>query len=353
MFRNYLITALRNLLNQKFYALINIGGLALGLTVCILILLFVTDELSYDDWIPNAGQVFKIELTVPKQGRETMKMGHVPPAIPPALETYFPDQVEATTRVLQADSIVGAQDRFFNERISFVDANFFKVLDLEMVAGDQTAVAASISDILISESQARKYFGTAQALGQVVTATINHGAWNVDPTTEFRVGGVFKDIPRNSHLPFNMLALIDPLQFDSINEGFGSAWADAAYVKFYAGIDPGQVETRLTEFYRNVAPPRGDETEDFDYRTNRQLNFINVTDVYLYSDKTQQLKPVGDINTVISFAVAAIFILVIAAINFMNLATARALRRAKEVSMRKVLGPAGANWFGSFWVRLC
>ncbi len=338
MFKNYLVTALRNLLAQKLYALINIGGLSLGLAVCILILLFVRDELSYDDWIPNAGQVFKIELTVPKQGRATLKMGHVPPAIPPALESYFPDQVEATTRVLQADSTVGAQDRFFKERISFVDAKFFKVFDFEMVAGDQTTLATNVSDILISESQARKYFGTGQVLGEVVTATIDHNAWNVDPKTEFRVAGVFKDIPQNSHLPFNMLALLDPVRFEGVNEGFGSAWADAAYVKFYEGVDPEQVETRLKEFYRNVAPPRGDETEDFDYRTNRRINFINVADVYLHSDKTQQLKPIGDINTVISFTIAAIFILVIAAINFMNLATARALRRAKEVSMRKVLG---------------
>ena len=87
MFRNYLITALRNLLNQKLYTLINIGGLAIGLAVCILILLFVRDELSYDDWIPNAEQIFKIELTVPKLDRDTLKMGQVPPAIAPAMES--------------------------------------------------------------------------------------------------------------------------------------------------------------------------------------------------------------------------------------------------------------------------
>jgi putative ABC transport system permease protein len=338
MFRNYLVTAVRNLLNQKLYTLINIGGLSIGLAVCLLILLFVRDELSYDDWIPNAEQIFKIELTVPKLDRDPLKMGQVPPAIPPAMERYFPDHIEATTRVLQADSIVGAKDRFFNERISFVDADFFEVFDLEMVAGNRATFATNVSDILISESQARKYFGSTPAPGEVITATINHGAINTDRKAEFRVAGVFKDIPQNSHLPFNMLALIDPLRFEGVNEGFGSAWAAAAYVKFRKGVDPAQVETRLTEFYTNVAPSRADETEEFDYRVSRKFNFINAADVYLYSDKTQQLKPIGDITTVISFTVAAVFILIIGAINFMNLATARALRRAKEVSMRKVLG---------------
>jgi len=338
MFRNYFVTAIRNLVNQKLYALINIGGLSVGLAVCILIMLFVRDELSYDDWIPGAERIFKMELTIPIPGRDTLKMGQVPPAIAPEMAKYFPDHIEYTTRVLQADSTVGAKDRFFNERISFVDADFFNVFDFEIVAGNSAIIATSVNDILISETLARKYFGGESGVGEVLTTTIGRTFNDMDPKTEFRVAGVFKDIPQNSHLPFELLALIDPVRFEGINEGFGGAWLDAAYVKFHKDADPAQVESRLTEFYTNVAPPRGDESEDYDYRIDRQFNLINVSDVYLYSDKIQQLKPIGDINTVISFSVAAVLILVIAAINFMNLSTARALRRAKEVSMRKVLG---------------
>jgi len=338
MFKNYLITAIRNLSNHKLYAVINIGGLAFGLAACCLILLFVSDELSYDDWIPDAAQVFKIEITIPIPGRDTLKIGQVPPAIAPAMEEYFPDHIEDTTRVLQVDSVVGAQDRFFNQRISFVDADFFSVFDLEMVAGNRANMASSVADILISETLAHKYFGNRNPVDQVLSATLTRVMDDMDPKMEMRVAGVFADLPDNSHLPFQMLALIDPVRFEGINEGFGGAWLDAAYVKFHAGVDPATVEDRLTEFYSNVAPARGDETETYDYRVDRQLNFINVADVYLYSDKIQQLKPIGNINTVISFSIAASFILVIAAINFMNLATARAMRRAKEVSMRKVLG---------------
>jgi len=338
MFRNYFTTAIRNLARNRLYSLINIGGLALGLAACVLILLFVRDELSYDDWIPDAERVFKMELTIPIPGRDTLKMGQVPPAIAPAMERYFPEDIEDTTRVLQSDAVVGAGDRFFNGRISFVDADFFNVLELEIVAGSSEPIATSVADILINETLALKYFGGADPIGQVLSATILRAFNVVEPKAEYRVAGVFRDIPPNSHLPFQMLALLDPVRFEGINEGFGGAWLEAAYVKFHVGVDPSDVEARLPEFYSNVAPPRGDESDTYDYRIARRFNFINVRDVYLYSDKIQQLKPIGDINTVISFSVAASLILLIAAINFMNLSTARALRRSKEVSMRKVLG---------------
>jgi putative ABC transport system permease protein len=237
------------------------------------------------------------------------------------------------------ESIIGADERYFNDVISYVDAGFFGVFDLEMVAGDRDRIATSVNDILINETLAQKHFGEQDAVGRVVSATTMRNFFNnMDPNAEYRVAGVFKDIPANSHLPFKALALLDPNRFEGVNEGFGGAWLDAAYFKFFPGVDPGELESRLSGFYSNVAPPRGDESETYDYRVDRKFNFINVADVHLHSDKIQQLKPIGDFNTVISFAIAAVLILVIAAINFMNLTTARALRRAKEVSLRKVMG---------------
>jgi putative ABC transport system permease protein len=339
MFKNYLTTALRNLLRHKLYSVINIGGLAIGLAACILILLFVQDELSYDDWIPDAERVFKIELTIPIPGRETLMLGQVPPGIAPVMEHYFPDHIEDSTRVLQVESIIGADERYFNDVISYVDDGFFNVFDLEIVAGSRDPIATSVRDILISETVAHKHFGEQNPVGRVVSATVMRNFFsNMNPNSEYRVAGVFRDIPSNSHLPFQALALLDPDRFEGINEGFGGAWLDAAYFKFFPGVDPLELESRLGGFYSNVAPPRGDESEAYDYRVDRKFNFINVADVHLHSDKIQQLKPIGDFNTVISFAIAAVLILVIAAINFMNLTTARALRRAKEVSLRKVLG---------------
>ena len=150
MFKNYIITAFRSFQSQRLYSVINIGGFSLGLAACILILLFVRDELSYDKWIPNGDRVFKMELTIPIPGRDTLKMGQVPPAIAPELERYFPDHIEDTTRIYQSDSIVGGDDRFFNERISFVDPDFFNVFDLEMVSGERTSIAKNTTDILIN-----------------------------------------------------------------------------------------------------------------------------------------------------------------------------------------------------------
>jgi putative ABC transport system permease protein len=321
MFKNYLTTALRNLLRHKLYSVINIGGLAIGLAACILILLFVQDELSYDDWIPDAERVFKIELTIPIPGRETLMLGQVPPGIAPVMENYFPDHIEDSTRVLQVESIIGADERYFNDVISYVDDGFFNVFDLEIVAGSRDPIATSVRDILISETVARKHFGEQNPVGRVVSATVMRNFFsNMNPNSEYRVAGVFRDIPSNSHLPFQALALLDPDRFEGINEGFGGAWLDAAYFKFFPGVDPLELESRLGGFYSNVAPPRGDESEAYDYRVDRKFNFINVADVHLHSDKIQQLKPIGDFNTVISFAIAAVLILVIAAINFMNAA---------------------------------
>jgi putative ABC transport system permease protein len=150
MIWNYLITAIRNLAKNRLYSLINIGGLALGLAACILILLFVRDELSYDDWIPEAERVFKIETLMPIPGRDPLKIGQVPPAIAPAMENYFPEYVEDSTRIFQSDAIVGSGEQYFNERISFVDADFFNVLDLEIVAGSRDPIATSVADILIN-----------------------------------------------------------------------------------------------------------------------------------------------------------------------------------------------------------
>ena len=245
MFRNHLISALRHLQQQRLYAVINIGGLALGLAACILILLFVRDELSYDDWIPDAERIFKIELTIPIPGRDTMKIGQVPPAIAPAMEEYFPDRIEDSTRVLQEDAIFGTGERYFKERISFVDADFFNVFDLEMVSGNRLGISNSTLHILISETLAIKYFGNSAAIGQVLSATLLNPYLESDPNIEFRVAGVFKDIPRNSHLPFQLLALIDPVRFQGINTGFGGAWLEAAYIKLFDSVDSIDLESRL------------------------------------------------------------------------------------------------------------
>jgi putative ABC transport system permease protein len=333
------LTALRILAGNRLYSLINIGGLALGLAACTLILMFVRDELSYDDWIPQAERIYKLELTIPIPGRDTLRIGQIPPAVAPAMERYFPDRIEDATRVLQEDAVVGGNDRWFSERLSFVDADFFNVFDLELVSGNRDAIAAGTTDILISESLARKFFGDADPLEQALTATLENPYGNInEPNIEFRVAGVFRDLPHNTHLPFQALALIDPVRFPGINEDFGGAWLEAGYVKLREGVEAAELESRFTGFYRDTAPPRGDESERYDYRIDRQFNLINVRDVYLHSDKIQQLKPISDISTVVSFSLAAALILLIATINFMNLTTARALRRAKEVSLRKVLG---------------
>lgn len=344
MFKNYLTTALRNIFRNKLYSVINIGGLAIGLAACVLILSFIRYELSYDEWIADADRIEKLELHIPIPGRDPLNIAQVPPGLVPLLADHFKGEIEAATRFEYIDTVARSADNQFNERVNLVDGNFFDVIDVPMLSGDRSALTTSNSAVLISESTAHKYFGDTAAEGQTISIDL-YGT-----IIDYSVAGVFRDIPKNSHMAFNFLVLLDTKRegWGRYDEGFGGAFLQAAYAKFAPGADPRSVEARFTDFYLGVAPARGDGSGTYDYRTARKFNFINVRDVHLYSDKIQQIKPIGDIQIVINFAVVAGLILVIATINFTNLATAQAIRRAKEVSVRKVMGAKRGQLMGQF-----
>jgi putative ABC transport system permease protein len=331
MIQSSFVTALKNMHTQKFYSIINIGGLAIGLTACMMIFLYVIDELSYDNWIPDAERIERLEMVMEFPGREPLMLAKVYPAMGPALADYFKDEIECTTRALQSRTVVRSEEIMFKETVTYVDADFFRVFQFPMVTGDEQALNKGKTFIYLNESMAEKYFGDSDPVGR--TLSVVDGG----DVIAYEVAGVFADIPPNSHMPFQIIALLDPTLVSGVNEQWNSAWMDATYVKFHDTKGKGIVFDRLNEFMIARAPVRGEEHNNSD-GTGTRFNFINVQDVHLYSDKTMHLKPNGSITTVISFTVAAFLILVIASINFMNLSTAHALRRAKEVSLRKVMG---------------
>jgi putative ABC transport system permease protein len=169
MLRNYLLVALRNLLKHRLYSFINIGGLAVGLAACLLILLFVTDELSYDRWLPRSERLalFETEIRVP--GRDIIEFGGSPGPLGPALAKDFSTDVEQVTRVYHTNESVKIGDRQFLTKVSYVDPNYFQVLDLPAVEGDRAKALANASSIALTRKQARIYFGDEPALGKVIT----------------------------------------------------------------------------------------------------------------------------------------------------------------------------------------
>lgn len=328
--RNYVTVALRNLTQNKLYSAITIGGLAVGLAACLLILLFVRDELSYDEWLPNADRIAVVESSFMVPGREKMEFAGAPGPIKAALEKDFSSDIERVVRIYYDELPVRIGDRQFIGKIDFVDPGFFKVIDLPMAIGDREAALANNSSILLSQTAAKKYFGDRPAIGNTLT---------VNNTMVFTVVGVFRDVPRNSHLEqIESIALFDTERYKE-KPWVADNWTSVntrVYVMFRTHAAIARVGAEIAPFIdRNVnfgIPGMTDRPS-----TLTHFDFMPVLDIHLHANKPGYDKP-GSYSAVLGFAGVALLILIIACINFVNLATARAMKRAREVAMRKVVG---------------
>jgi len=339
MFKNHITTAIRNLRKNKLFALINIGGLAIGLAAVILIGLFVRDELGYDRWLPDVERLYKLQVSFHAPGAEPQVFAQTPGPAAPALEKDFPE-IEETVRILDATVTVRQGARSFNERVSFVDDSFFRLFDLPVAAGDRQAALDNNTSLAISQDMAQKYFGDGPALGQTLT---------LDGTTDYTVVGVFKNIPDNTHFDSDFIALLDPARYDSSPRSIHN-WVYIAfhtYIKLQDGAEPAGIRAGFQDYIaRNfsMATP----SPGFDPVTMTKFSLIPVANIHLYADRDGHQKPGGDIVTVLTFTAVAVLILVIAGINFINLSTAQAMKRAREVSMRKVLGASRGQLIAQF-----
>ncbi|HUQ04341.1 MAG TPA: ABC transporter permease [Kofleriaceae bacterium] len=329
MLRNYLTVAIRNLVSHKLHAVINIGGLAVGLAACLVILLFVRDELSYEDWLPNADRIVSTESTFFVPGREPLSFAGTPGPMKVALEKEFGSEFERVVRMYGEEEPVRVADRQFVGEITYVDPGFFDVFDLKMVAGERDKVLTGTSSIILSETTARKYFGTQPAIGQTIT---------VSEKRVYTVIGVFADIPKKSHLDFQSITFFDTERYKD-RPWVAESWTSVntrIYVLLRKGGSLARVRAQMPAFIdRNVHFDIPGLTER--PSTLIKFDYMPVLDVHLHATK-QGYANVGSFTAVVAFAGIALLILVIACINFVNLATARAMTRAREVSMRKVVG---------------
>ncbi len=338
MLRNYLVVAVRNLIRNRAFSAINITGLALGLATCLLIGLYVGHELSYDRFHEKANRIVRVVFRGTMNG-EQMREAVVMAPVAATLKANYPE-VEAVTRIRDdgRPRVTYGGKQFSEEKLAYVDPNFFDVFTLPMRKGDPRTALLRPNTLVLSATTARKYFGDADPLGKVLTFK---GSGAV-----FTVTGVMDDVPGNSHFHFDLFASMagypDATDDNWLRSNFYT------YVVLPAGYDYRRLQAKMpqvVERYMGPALEKMTGTSLAQFRKNGNdigLFLQPLTSIHLYSDLKPQteLEPGGDARYVYVFGAIAVFMLLLACINFTNLSTAGAAKRAKEVGVRKVMGSA-------------
>jgi putative ABC transport system permease protein len=323
MFKNYLKIALRNILRYRTYSFINIIGLALGMACCILILLFVQDELGYDGYHANADNIYRLYAESKSMG-ETSRFAPIGAPIAKIFSTTMPE-VRQVTRINRGSRVLvkNGNKKFFEERFFYGDPETFDVFSFSFIKGDsQTALAAPFS-VVITESTAQKYFDEEDPVGKSVI---------IDNEHSFNITAVIKDIPHNSHFRFDFLASLQTLadlrgKRYLTHPGYLSFYT---YVLLQEGTHPAELERK---FHAGVEQFLGKQAAAM-----RSFHLQPLKSIHLHSKLEYEIEANSDMSNILIYSAIAFFILLIASFNFMNLSTARSARRAKEVGMRKVLG---------------
>ena len=338
MLRNYLKIAYRNLLKNKVFSLINILGLAIGMTACLLILQYVRFEMSYDDFHENADNIYRVSMDRYVHGEFKFKSAKTYPAIAPRLKEDFPEVVDFI-RLMPDHGILADEfrdQRFYEDKIFLADASFFEVFSYQLRKGNPAHVLQAPNTLALSATTARKYFGDEEAVGKTLSFYKDDGTQEI-----YKVTGVFEDVPPNSHLRFDIL-----MAYNTLQQRYGGnhpdwkpsedSWeVDEYYTYVLLGNNalPGNLEEKLPDFFTRY---KGDL---FEARNVQEvLHLQPLRDIHLYSDLQSEIGVTGNFRFVYYLEIVAIFIIFIAWINYVNLTTAKAIERAKEVGIRKVLG---------------
>jgi putative ABC transport system permease protein len=344
MLSNYFKIGWRNLLKNKGFSIINIVGLATGLACFILIALYVTDELSYDRFNKKADRIYRVDSDI-KFGGNEMRLAVNSEPMGATLRKDYP-QVEEFTRIFGSGNgkLVKKGNEYINEQNSaHVDSTFFNVFTLPAIAGNTATALNEPNTVVLTASTAKKYFGTTEAVGKTIEAD----------KTPYKVMAVLKDFPKNAHFNFDFLFSMDNADYGDWGNFLSHNFQ--TYIVLQKGTDYKKFEKNFKQVLHKYIVPQAKQfmqinsMEDFEKAGNKlQYSLMPLTDIHLRSDRIAELSPNGNIQYVYIFGAVAIFVLLIACINFMNLSTARSAKRAKEVGIRKVLGTEQSSLIGQF-----
>lgn len=335
MFKNFLTTAYRNVVKYKSYSLINIIGFALGISCFLLIFFFIRDELSFDTFNSKADRIYRVAEIYTQSGNVQYIANSSGPWGPAMAEDYpevvnFVRLMPPVTQYLV--SRIEKDLHFYEEKFVFADDTFFDVFDFELLKGDIKSVLSEPNFVILTKSTVKRYFGSEDPMGKTIV---------VDKKFPFVVSGILKDIPRTSHFKFDFLASFITLENSSMREYapmlrffLDRRGTIYTYILLSEGASAVELEKKMPDFMEKYAG---------EYLRTRTLNTLMPTlqplkSIHLYSHLEREWEPNGNIQHVYIFLAVAIFVLLIACFNFMNLSTARSALRAREVGLRKVVG---------------
>ncbi len=340
MLKNYFKIALRNITKNKAFSIINISGLAIGMAACMLIALYVFNQESYDRFNSKADRIVRATMKYSFNGM-TNEVALTGTKLLPEFERNFPE-VESGVRIFRTDAIVKYQNKVFDEpKFAYADSTFFKVFSFKLIRGNIAKALSNPFSVILTSSTAKKYFGDQDAIGRVIR--INNRGFSDLGWHNFTVSGIMQDCPDNSQIKFDFLASFCSLP---AAKPANEEWWDADYYTYLLLRTPGAIKTlqaKIPSFMKKQNSELGFTGKD--YLTFRLEPLLKV---HLYSKVQGGMEPAGDYRYIIIFSLIALLILIIACVNYINITTAKATERAKEVGIRKVIGALRKQLFYQF-----
>lgn len=338
MLKNYYNIAVRNIIKHKLFSFINISGLAIGLACCMLIGIYIKDELSYDTFHKNSDNIYRITREFKSlDGSTSLHLSRLAPPFVPLLKNDFPE-MKIMTRFISFGGTIKYEDKvFLEDNIGWSDNDIFSVFDFDFIHGNPENALLDPGSMVISEEIAHKYFGSSNVIGKTIRFANQ---------ANLKITGVFKSMPDNSHFQLELIgdfSLVE--QYYGGRENMIKAWGSNNFSTYFildeqASIS--EIERRLPDFLTKHLGENANKSNE--------LHIQKLTDIHLHSHLDDELGANSDIKHVYTFAAIGLLILFIAIINYMNLATAKSANRAKEVGMRKVMGAGKSSLVGQFLI---
>jgi putative ABC transport system permease protein len=336
MWKNYLTVGFRALAKNRTYAFINVFGLALGLAACLMILLYVRYELNYDKWLQGGENVYQLQTFYhDKQTGEDLNLQMSSYVSGTSLKKDFPQVEKMVYATGGGFTVIRGGEAISVDDGSLVDGPFFDVVQLPLAKGDPATALREVGSVALSETTATRLYGAENPIGQTLTVMLRGKA------VDHRVTAVFKDLPKNSHMRWNMIARYDPVSYSAEQPEFLTQWGWQSgwhYVALKPGTDPDDIHRQLPAWEKRNIKDEVFGDRKYNAGDEQDYKLVNARDVHLGTAQNGAATPGNDRRTIVTFGIVAALILGMACVNFTNLATARASQRAREVALRKVLG---------------